>query len=205
MTTVIDYYIAPQSPYCYFGHARIYALAKMYDCEIRLMPMDLGGKVFPVSGGMPLGQRPVQRQNYRLAELTRWASYLGVPFNLKPQFFPVPGDEASLAIIRCQQLFGTDSAMGFTQEVLAGVWANQQNINDMAQLEGLAHKAGLSADQADQVMSTRQQAQAQYEANSQAAIEAGVFGAPWFVIDGEPFWGQDRIDFVERKLIALKG
>jgi 2-hydroxychromene-2-carboxylate isomerase len=201
----IDYYLAPQSPYTYFGHARIFALASLYGARINLKPFDLGGKVFPVSGGVPLAQRPPQRQSYRLFELTRWAEHLQLPFNLKPKYFPVAGDEAARLIIRVDQEHGTDTAMKFAHQVMSAVWGQDLNIADLAVLHGLLLQSGLNSDQAQHLVDSRAQAQAQYDANSAEAIQAQVFGAPWFVIDGEPFWGQDRLDFVERKLAKLSG
>ena len=76
MSLSIDYYLAPQSPWTYLGHARLVQMAAKHGAQVRLKPVDLG-KVFPVSGGLPLAQRAPQRQAYRLLELARWRDALG--------------------------------------------------------------------------------------------------------------------------------
>ena len=103
MSLVIDYYLAPQSPWTYFGHARLVQMAKQAGATVRIMPVDLGGQIFPATGGLPVGQRPPQRQAYRLVELQRFSHFLQMPFNLKPKFFPVAGDDAALLIIAVDQ------------------------------------------------------------------------------------------------------
>jgi 2-hydroxychromene-2-carboxylate isomerase len=201
----IEYFLAPQSPWTYLGHARLYALAQLYGATIKIKPMDLGGKVFPVSGGVPLAQRPVQRQAYRLVELPRWSEALGLPLVLKPRFFPVAGDDAARLIIRVDTDYGIDAAMRFAQQVMAGVWAHEENIADAATLHRLLVQSGRSDEQAQRLLASIQEAQSLYDLYSQQAIDAQVFGAPWYRIDGENFWGQDRLDFVERKLAAMTG
>ena len=97
MPTTVDYYLAPQSPWTYLGHERFARIAAAAGATARVLPIDLG-KVFPVSGGLPLGQRAPQRQAYRLVELARFRAALGLPLNLKPKYFPVPGDPAAAAM-----------------------------------------------------------------------------------------------------------
>src|SRR5213593_4894681 len=84
-TKVIDYFFTPVSPFSYLGHERFVAVAKKHGAEIRVKPIDLG-RVFPVSGGLPLKQRAPQRQAYRLLELKRWREFLGLPLNVQPKF-----------------------------------------------------------------------------------------------------------------------
>ena len=200
MGRTVDYYFAPQSPWAYLGHHRFAEIALRAGATIRVMPMDLGGKVFPISGGLPLGQRAPQRQAYRLVELQRFSQHLGAPLNLKPQYFPVAGDDAARLIIAADMAQGTAAAMALAGAVLAACWAQERNIADDHVLAELLAEQGLPAALLDQ--SHRQSVQEHYEANTQSAIDAGVFGAPSYVIDGEIFWGQDRLDFVERALAA---
>jgi len=198
MPHVIDYYLAPQSPWAYFGHARFAAMADAAGAQIRLRPMDLGAKVFPVSGGLPLGQRAPQRQAYRLLELARFRDALGLPLNIKPKFFPVQGDDAARLIIAVDQADGTDAAMHLTGAVLAAVWAQERDIASPVTRAELLAECGLSAARAADAGAP--EVQAAYERCTQQAIDAGVFGAPSYVIEGEVFWGQDRLDFVQRRL-----
>jgi 2-hydroxychromene-2-carboxylate isomerase len=83
MGRTVDYYLAPQSPWAYLGHQRLADIVQRTGATVRVMPIDLGGKVFPISGGLPLGQRAPQRQAYRLVELQRFSQHLNVP--LEPQ------------------------------------------------------------------------------------------------------------------------
>ncbi len=198
MDHAIDYYFAPQSPWAYLGHARLHQLARNAGATIRVMPVDLGGKVFPISGGLPLGQRAPQRQAYRLVELQRFSEYLKAPLNLKPKYFPVAGDDASRLIIAVDLHHGAEAAMTITGAILAAVWAQERNIADGKVLAELLSEQGLDVACMDKSLS--QAVQEKYEAFTEQAIAAGVFGAPSYVVDGEIFWGQDRLDFLERRL-----
>ncbi|WP_439683527.1 2-hydroxychromene-2-carboxylate isomerase [Cupriavidus oxalaticus] len=200
MSKLVDYYLTPQSPFVYMGHARFTAIAGRHGVQVNLKPCDMG-KVFSVSGGLPLAQRPPQRQAYRLVELKRWSAFLDLPLNLEPAFFPVSGDAGSKLIIAAQLAHGTARALQLTGAIGAAVWAQQRNIADAATLAQIADEAGL--DGAGLLKASEAQSvQAAYAQNTQDAISAGVFGAPWYVFDGQPFWGQDRLDFLERALAA---
>ena len=200
MGRTVDYYFAPQSPWVYLGHQRFADMVRRAGATVRVMPIDLGGKVFPISGGLPLGQRAPQRQAYRLVELQRYSQHLGAPLNLKPRFFPVGGDDAARLIIAADLALGSEAAMTVTGAVLAACWAQERNIADEKVLAQLLVEQGLPAALLEQ--SHSQAAQERYESYTQQAIDAGVFGAPSYVVDGEIFWGQDRLDFVERALAA---
>ncbi|QJC54883.1 2-hydroxychromene-2-carboxylate isomerase [Polaromonas vacuolata] len=184
MITSIDYYFTPQSPWAYFGHARFTKMAQASKASLRVRPVDFG-RVFPISGGLPLGKRAPQRQAYRLLEMQRFSEQLAVPMNLQPDFFPVQSDAAARLIIAVDLHDGASAAMQISAALFSAVWVQQRNIADAIVL------AELLAD-----------VQAQYDANTDAAIAAGVFGAPSYVLDGELFWGQDRLDFVARRLNA---
>jgi len=197
-STSIDYYFAPQSPYAYLGHARFAAIARAAGATVRVLPVDLGGKVFPVSGGLPLNKRAPQRQAYRLLELKRFSEWLDLPLNLQPKYFPTAGDDAARLIIAVDLKDGTEAAMALAGAVMQAVWVRELNIADEATLAGLLAEQGLSAARLED--SHSQAVHERYEADTHAAIAAGVFGAPSYVIDGELFWGQDRLDFVQRRL-----
>lgn len=198
MTHTIDYYFTPQSPWTYLGHARFAALAKSTGATVRVRPVDLGA-VYPVSGGLPLGKRAPQRQAYRLLELARFSRHLDIPLNPKPKFFPVAADDAAKLIIAVDLHDGTEAAMKLCGAVFAAVWVQERNIADPKVLDALVGECALSAKRCEQAQS--QTVQERYEDYTQQAIDAKVFGAPSYVIDGEIFWGQDRLDFVERALI----
>jgi 2-hydroxychromene-2-carboxylate isomerase len=197
MASPVDYYFAPQSPWTYLGHQRLQDIARRAGAPIRVLPVDLG-KIFPRTGGLPLPQRAPQRQAYRLVELKRFADWLGLPLNLHPAYFPVPGDAAARLILAVADRQGSDAAMRLTGAVLKAVWAEQRCINDPATLAQLLAECGLPAGALDEAQADA--VQRRYEAATQQAFDAGVFGAPSYVVDGEIFWGQDRLDFLERRL-----
>jgi len=198
MGRTVDYYFAPQSPWAYLGHQRLAEIVQRCGATVRVMPIDLGGKVFPISGGLPLGQRAPQRQAYRLVELQRFSKHLNAPLNLKPKYFPVGGDDAARLIIAADLSLGSASAMAISGAILAACWAQERNMADDKVLAELLAEQGLPASLLAQ--SHSQAVQVRYETDTQAAIDAGVFGAPSYVVDGEIFWGQDRLDFVEQAL-----
>lgn len=200
MSHSVDYYFAPQSPWAYLGHQRFQNILQKSAASVRVMPIDLGGKVFPISGGLPLGQRAPQRQSYRLTELARFSKWLGAPLHLKPTFFPVSGDDAAKLIIAVDMTAGANAAMAITGAILSAVWSQQRNIADEKTLVELLKEQNLPASCLEQAYS--QAAQERYETYTQMAIDAGVFGAPSYVLNDEIFWGQDRLDFVERVLAA---
>ncbi len=197
MSHSIDYYFAPQSPWTYLGHDRFVAIARAAGATVRVLPADLGA-VFSVSGGLPLGKRAPQRQAYRLVELRRFSQHLGLPMNIQPQFFPVAADDAARLIIAVDQHDGADAALALSGAVFRACWEQQRNMADAATLAALLAECGLPAQRLDEARGA--DVQARYEAYTRQAIDVGVFGAPSYVIDGEIFWGQDRLDFVERHL-----
>lgn len=197
MPRIVDYFLAPQSPWTYLGHERFVRIAREAGTAVRVRPMDLG-RIFPISGGLPLGKRAPQRQAYRLVELRRFADDLGLPLNLHPKFFPVSGDPAARLIVAVDGQDGGEAALRIAGAVLAAVWVQERDIASDAVLAGLLQELGLPA--ARLAQSKEPGVQQQYEAHTQAAIDTNVFGSPTYVIDGELFWGQDRLDFVQRKL-----
>ena len=197
MNKTIDYYFAPQSPWTYLGHARFDAMAEAAHAVIRVLPTDFG-KVFAVSGGLPLPQRAPQRQAYRLMELARFSDFLKLPLHVQPRYFPVASDDAARLIIAVNSQDGARAAMRLSAAVFAAVWAQQRDIANAQTLAELLGECGLPSERLAQ--SHNAAVQDQFDANTQAAIDAGVFGAPSYCVDGEIFWGQDRLDFLERKL-----
>lgn len=197
MSKTVDYYFVPNSPWSYLGHARFAAMAAASQATVNVRPADLG-KVFAVSGGLPLPKRAPQRQAYRLADLARFRDFLGLPLNLQPRFFPVAADAASRMIIAVDAEDGAGAAMKLSGALLAAVWTQERDIANPETLAQVLAECALPAERL--VQSNGPAVLATYESNTQAAIDAGVFGAPTYCVDGELFWGQDRLDFVERKL-----
>jgi 2-hydroxychromene-2-carboxylate isomerase len=187
----VDYFFSLNSPWTYFGHERFAAMAQRHGAKINVKPVDLG-RVFPVSGGLPLPKRAPQRQAYRLVELERWRQHLNIPLNLQPQFNRVPGEMACCAVIAADR--AGQNAMGFAFALMRGVWAEERDISDPATVKAVAKAQSITADLADPAAKTA------YDAYTQEAIDRGVFGAPTYVYKDEMFWGQDRLQFLDLAL-----
>lgn len=197
MRQSIDYYFTPQSPWTYLGHARLCAMARAANAEVRLRPVDFG-VVFPISGGLPLAKRAPQRQSYRFVELRRWSAHLGIPLNLQPKYFPVAGDPAALLMIAIDQHDGSDAALKFCAAVFEALWVHERNIADPVVLAALLAECGLADERAQQA--TGAGIRALYDGYTNEAVATQVFGAPTYVLNGELYWGQDRLDFLQRAL-----
>ena len=192
--------MSPPSPYAYMGHDRFVAIAKAHDAEVLFKPFDIA-KVFSVSGGLPVGQRPAQRQAYRLVELQRWSTHLNKKLNLHPAFFPVPGDPSAKLLIAAQAAHGTEAALTLAGALGTALWAEEKNLADADTLAAITDGTGLPGQQLVAASLTESVA-AIYLRNTEEAFAAQVFGVPWFRINGENFWGQDRLEFVEQALAA---
>jgi carboxymethylenebutenolidase len=196
MTKVIDYYLSLNSPYAYLGSRRLEALAEAHRAELRVKPVDFGA-IFAKTGGLPLAKRAPARQAYRLIELERWSKALDMPLNLHPKHFPAPELAAACAVVAAGDNGG--DPVKLAHAILRAVWAEERNIADCGTLEALVNETGhyglnVMAQAYDPSTRTR------YERLTAEAMEGGVFGAPSYVYGGELFWGQDRLDFLERAL-----
>lgn len=198
MSKTITYFMTPMSPWTYLGHARLAALAAAKGASVDIKPIDLG-RVFSVSGGLPLAKRAPQRQAYRLLDLARSAAHLGLPLNVQPAFFPVSPDLAAKLIIAARTTLGAEAALALAGALLRALWAEDKNIADE---DTLAQVADLLGYDGRMLLKSAQTAgvQDQLDKNTDEAIAANVFGSPWYVVDGEGFWGQDRLAFVELAL-----
>ncbi len=197
MTKTVDYYLNTASPWTYLGHDRFVAMAERHGATVAVKPIDLA-KVFPVSGGLPLPKRAPQRQAYRLVELARWRDHLGIPLNVQPKFAAAAGGPAALWILAAGEL-GVRPALDFAGAVLRARWAEERDTADEATLAAIAGALGQDA-KALAARAGAPETAARYDAFTQEAIDRQVFGVPTYACDGELFWGQDRLDFLDRKL-----
>jgi len=196
MAKVVDYYFSPMSPWTYLGHARFTQILARLRAQANVKPADFG-KIFSVSGGLPLKQRALQRQAYRMVELRRFRDHIRVPLNLEPKYFPVATEDAALLIVAADQQQGSEAAMRLTGAILRACWAEERNIADAQTLAQIAGEQGLDAGALREGLA---QARTTYDRYTQEAIERQVFGAPTYVYQGELFWGQDRLEFLEHAL-----
>jgi 2-hydroxychromene-2-carboxylate isomerase len=199
MDKIIDYYFSPSSPWTYLGHARFLAVAARHGARINVKPVDLTAHVFPASGGLPVKRRSPQRQAYRLVELRRWSACLGIPLNLHPRFFPVATNAAARMIIAADIAQGAATALELAGTIMSGVWAEERDIADSQTLAAMAVAAGLDS-AALLRRSGERDIEDRFEDYTREAIERNVFGAPFYLYRDEPFWGQDRLDFLDRAL-----
>ncbi|GLQ36660.1 2-hydroxychromene-2-carboxylate isomerase [Rhizobium albus] len=194
----IDYYFFGASPFVYLGHKAFEDTAAKHGCGIAYKPVDIAA-VFGNSGAKPLKERPLARQRYRLLELQRAADRRGLPINLAPRHFPVDATLADQAVIALLDEKQDPSAYMF--EIFSAVWAREENISDPAVITRYLNACGfdgdaiLSAAQGEDVAARRRQ-------NTQEAIAADAVGVPAYVLNGEVFWGQDRIDDLDRALAS---
>jgi 2-hydroxychromene-2-carboxylate isomerase len=197
LSKIIDYYMSPSSPWTYLGHERFTAIALEAGATVNLKPADFN-RVFAASGGLPLKQRPPQRQAYRMMELKRWRAHLNQPLTLEPAFFPFDANPAAQFIVTALPL-GADTAMRLANAVMRGCWLEEKNMADGDALAAAANACGLDGAML-LARSRTPEAAATLERFNQEAIAAQVFGAPTYIYKGEMFWGQDRLDFLERTL-----
>ena len=194
----IDYYISLNSPWTYLGSARFAAIAKKHDCTVNVKPAKFA-EVFARTGGLPLVKRAPERRAYRLMDLKRWRDHLGIPINIEPKYFP--SDEApGTRLILAAKLQGKD-AHRLATEIGKALWEMEQSIAEPAALTAAAGRAGLDAEAIRKAGPSDAELDGMHDKLTAEAIKRGVFGAPSYVLaSGEIFWGQDRLEFLDRAL-----
>jgi len=194
----IDYFFSIMSPWAYLGDRRFQDMAKRYGARITYHPLS-SPDLFPATGGLLLKDRAQHRKDYRLVELERWSKHLDIPLNLQPQHFPVPEAPASKLVLASQDA-GQDAGP-LLGAIFKAVWADEMNVSDEATLVALADSCDLDGPALLEV-SHDPSFDTAFAATTQAAITRGVFGYPSYIFKDELFWGQDRLEFVERALSA---
>ena len=199
----MDYFLSLNSPWTYLGTARFIDLVEQYDVEVAVKPANFG-EVFAQTGGFPLTKRSPQRQAYRMYELKRWRDELGIAIELEPVNFPSNEARGVHAVIAAD-LAGEDALL-LSAEIGRSLWEMDLNIGDMAVIEAAGRRAGVDVATLLEEAPASEELDAIWQANTAEAVEKGVFGAPSYRFeDGEIMWGQDRLQFVAKKLAALAG
>lgn len=194
----VEYYFSLVSLWSYVGSRAFADLVERRSLEVVFKPVDLLA-VFSVSGGLPVKQRAKQRQAYRLVEMQRWREVRKIPLVLHPRYYPADpaqGHRMLLAALRAGQ-----DVRGFVHAALQAVWADELDIANPETLAVLADQSGLDgkellAESADPAL------QARADELTREAIDRQVFGAPFYVYRGEPFWGQDRLELLEAAIAS---
>ena len=195
MTKTIDYYLSLISPWSYLGHERLIKMAQNSDATITIWPVDFS-VIFPSTGGIPLPKRSDQRKDYRMQELRRWREHLNVQLNLKPKHFPVSDKLAATMVVNLREI-DRKAAVKFAGACLKACWLEERDISDRDTLLDLAEENNLDG---DALLSNGESALQTIAEDSKRAVELGVFGAPSYRLGEQLFWGQDRLEFLERAL-----
>lgn len=191
----IDYFFATLSPYCYLAEQRLEEVAAKHGATINYKPFDLIA-AFGRTGGTPPKDRHISRIEYRAQELPRQAKKLGLPFNLQPAHWPTNGAPAAYAFIAAQNAGGGDLGK-LAHAIFRAVWAEEKDIAEDDVIRACLAEAGFDPELANSGLLEGAET---YARNLEEAVEAGVFGAPFYIIDGQRFWGQDRITDVDAYL-----
>jgi 2-hydroxychromene-2-carboxylate isomerase len=196
MSRRIEYFFSLVSPWAYIGHRLFVELARRHDAAIVYRPVPLN-EVFAETGGLPLAKRHPARQAYRMIELQRWREKRGLAFHLKPKHWPFDAELANCAVLAIVAVGGDPTH--FVQSAFAAIWEGEENLADLATLSRLIRESGLEP---ETILAAAQSADlgATYENNRLEAIAIGAFGSPCYILDGEVFWGQDRLELLEDAL-----
>jgi 2-hydroxychromene-2-carboxylate isomerase len=192
----IDYYLSTISPNCYLAGTRPGEIARKHGATITYKPLDIMA-LFARTGGVPPGQRHISRQEYRLMEIERAGKLLGMKVNVKPAHWPTNPAPSSYALIAAQKAGGGDLA-ALVAGITRACWEEEKDIADDAVVKSCLTAAGFDPSLADSGLLAGAEI---YESNLEDAVNAGVFGVPFFITDsGGRFWGQDRIDQLDKHL-----
>ena len=192
----IDYYFSTVSPFTYLAGNRLEQIAARHRATINYKPLDIG-QLFGRTGGTPLPERHDSRKEYRLIELARQSKTQGLPINPRPMYFPTNSAPSSYAIIAAQKAGGGDVGQ-LVHSLLRACWAEEKNIAEDEVVKECLSASGFDPSLADSGLLMGAEA---YSRNLDDAVNAGVFGSPFYVVDGkERFWGQDRLDDLDRFL-----
>jgi 2-hydroxychromene-2-carboxylate isomerase len=197
MADYVDYYFSLNSPWTYMGHQRLVDLAEAHGLGIRVHPVDFSGTIFPATGGLPVGKRSPQRQAYRLLELERWRKELAIVLNIHPGFWPA--DEVLAAGMVLAARGSGEGAVTLAGALMRAVWAEERDIADRDTLLAIAAECGLDGESLVRAAQASEIADLRASESTQA-IDRGVFGAPTYIYDEQPFWGQDRLDLLARTI-----
>lgn len=197
MAKAIDFYFDFSSPYGYLGSKRIEAIASKHDLTINWHPILLGA-VFKVSGQAPLTTFPLKGE-YALMDFERSAREHNTPYN-PPNPFPIAAVAASRAFYWINE--NPDAAIAakasdFVHQVFAAYYVEQQDISKPDALTAIITKLGLDADTLVDALG-QQAVKERLKKAVDDAIARGVFGSPMMYYDNEPFWGNDRLEQLER-------
>jgi 2-hydroxychromene-2-carboxylate isomerase len=202
MPVTIDYYLSLNSPWTFMGSALFAEVARRNGATVNVKPAKFG-PIFEKTGGLPLPKRSPERRAYRLMELKRWREVRNIPLILQPKNSP-SDDAAATRLVIAAKLQGKD-AHRLATEFGRAIWELDEPLGEPAVMAAAAKRAGLDAAALRAGGPSDAELDQLYEQYTQEALAAGVFGAPSYVLpSGEFFWGQDRLEMLERALKMLR-
>ena len=202
MPVTIDYYLSLNSPWTFMGSALLAEVARRNGATVNIKPAKFG-PIFEKTGGLPLPKRSPERRAYRLMELKRWREVRNIPLILQPKSSP-SDDAAATRLVIAAKLQGKD-AHRLATEFGRAIWELDEPLGEPAVMAAAAKRAGLDAATLRAGGPSDTELDQLYEQYTQEALAAGVFGAPSYVLpSGEFFWGQDRLEMLERALKMLR-
>ena len=202
MPVTIDYYISLNSPWTYMGSALFAEIARRNGARVNIKPAKFHS-IFEKTGGLPLPKRSPERRAYRLMELKRWREVRDIPLILQPKNSP-SDDLVATRLVIAAKLQGKD-AHRLATEFGRAIWELDQPLGDPAVMAAAATRAGIDAAAVRAGGPPDAELDGLYDQYTQEALAAGVFGAPSYVLpSGEFFWGQDRLEMLERALKMLR-
>ena len=196
----VDYFMSHGSPWTFLGHKRLGEIIKKYKVKLNMRPVNYG-EIFPISGGLPVSKRPIQRQKIRLQELKRWSKFLDINLIPQPTSFPSKSMLPSLLII-ASQIMKTNKDFELAHNIMNALWVEDLDIDDENVLLSILNKMDFSSDEILSLAKSEECSNTM-QIFTKIAIEKNVFGAPTFIIDDQVYWGQDRLNFVDRHLESL--
>ena len=193
--SAIEFWFDFSSPYSYLAAEKIDALAASYQRIVHWRPVLLGA-VFQVTNAAPLVNLPL-KGNYSVRDFSRSARYLNLPFTM-PSKFPLPTQLAARTYYwLCERDVGM--AHDFARAIFRALFVHDRDISDLAVVCDVAASMGLDADTVSLAVA-QPEVKARLKNETDAAILKGVFGAPFFMVGDEPFWGVDRLPQLEKWL-----
>ena len=202
MPITIDYYLSLNSPWTFMGSALLAEVARRNGATVNVKPAKFG-PIFEQTGGLPLPKRSPQRRAYRLMELKRWREVRNIPLILQPKNSP-SDDLAATRFVIAAKLQGKD-AHRLATEFGRAIWERDEPLGDPDVIAAGAKRAGIDIAALKAGAPPDAELDQLYEQYTQEALAANVFGAPSYVLpSGEFFWGQDRLEMLERALKLLR-
>jgi len=197
MPLAFDCYYSLSSPWAYFAAPKLHDISRRHNARVTYKPYDFQ-EIAPLNGGVPLRTRPDPRQEYHAVELDRWRRYLGMPLNLKPRYYPPRDNKTPGHTVIAAQQRGLDAAR-LSHAILRALWAEERDVSEPEIRVAIANACDMDG-AALVAAETSAPVVAEYHRNTAEALEYGVFGAPTYRFESVLYWGQDRLDFLDRAL-----